>query len=391
MCNSKNNPAIEGRVSKKRLLVTDECRLAFITNDPDKITDLAIYGSGSRDLPYLQLEVQSSAKPVSEGPSKSKKQAIDGSRKSTIRKLGYSLVDQLIFLRNRCDGELPISVSGIYVPIVGAFELVGCKWVDDDLCFNITTEVIEQGEVLDVIKKAITKATEQPRLSNSTDFAVPLNKRSSFITSIGQGAYQYRSGACSIVIGDENNVYKYPMGSYERKRLSELMDMDRNPELTQYFAIPILEQKLRGFQFFKYNKYNAPLGAREIKPFFKAFMRVVSGAVEALHSFGFAHLDLRLDNICFSDRNAVLIDLDRSVEVDKEFKNVRDYGESTMYRKPYCVPFSSCTARHLDWKQLAIMGYYILSSGTMECGYHDITVPRDSMMYEMYTKGEFRI
>ena len=74
-------------------------------------------------------------------------QAIDGSRKSTIRKLGYSLVDQLIFLRNRCDGELPISVSGIYVPIVGAFELVGCKWVDDDLCFNITTEVIEQGEV----------------------------------------------------------------------------------------------------------------------------------------------------------------------------------------------------------------------------------------------------
>ena len=86
------------------------------------------------------------------------------------------------------------------------FELVGCKWVDDDLCFNITTEVIEQGEVLDVIKKAITKATEQPRLSNSTDFAVPLNKRSSFITSIGQGAYQYRSGACSLVIGDENNV-----------------------------------------------------------------------------------------------------------------------------------------------------------------------------------------
>ena len=88
---------IDGKVSKKRLFVTDECLLAFNTNDPDKITDLAIYGSGSRNLPYLQLEVQSSAKPVSEGPSKSKKPAIDGSRKSTIRKLGYSLVDQLIF------------------------------------------------------------------------------------------------------------------------------------------------------------------------------------------------------------------------------------------------------------------------------------------------------
>ena len=99
------------------------------------------------------------------------------------------------------------------------------------------------------------------------------------------------------------------MGSYERRRLSELMNMDRNPELTQYFAIPITKGELRGFQLFKYNKYNAPLGAREIKPFFKAFMRVVSVAVEALHSFGFAHLD-RLDNICFSDRNAVLIDLD---------------------------------------------------------------------------------
>ena len=55
------------------------------------------------------------------------------------------------------------------------------------------------------------------------------------------------------------------MGSYERRRLSELMNMDRNPELTQYFAIPITKGELRGFQLFKYNKYNAPLGAREIK------------------------------------------------------------------------------------------------------------------------------
>ena len=58
--------------------------------------------------------------------SKRLKSALACKLSMVLRKLGYSLVDQLIFLRNRCDGELPISVSGIYVPIVGAFELVGC-------------------------------------------------------------------------------------------------------------------------------------------------------------------------------------------------------------------------------------------------------------------------
>ena len=59
-------------------------------------------------------------------------------------------------------------------------------------------------------------------------------------------------------------------------------------------------------------------------------------AIHSLHMFGYAHLDVRLENICFSTaspHHAILIDLDRCSPVTKPaYFQERYYPSSTMYK-----------------------------------------------------------
>ena len=63
---------------------------------------------------------------------------------------------------------------------------------------------------------------------------------------------------------------------------------------------------------------------------------VVVDAIHSLHMFGYAHLDVRLENICFSTaspHHAILIDLDRCSPVTKPaYFQERYYPSSTMYK-----------------------------------------------------------
>lgn len=44
----------------------------------------------------------------------------------------------------------------------------------------------------------------------------------------------------------------------------------------------------------------------------RSVLEKIQIAIDELHKFGFAHLDIRLENVCFDkELNAVLIDLDR--------------------------------------------------------------------------------
>ena len=63
---------------------------------------------------------------------------------------------------------------------------------------------------------------------------------------------------------------------------------------------------------------------------------VVADAIHSLHTFGYAHLDIRLKNICFSTaspHHAILIDLDRCSPVTKPaYFQERYYPSSTTYK-----------------------------------------------------------
>lgn len=83
-------------------------------------------------------------------------------------------------------------------------------------------------------------------------------------------------------------------------------------------------------------------------------------AITELHEkFERAHLDIRLQNICFrSDGTAMLIDLDRSCEKTERAEFLQSqWGESVMYMAPH----SDWTAEKIDWRQLAIMILAILN------------------------------
>ena len=96
-------------------------------------------------------------------------------------------------------------------------------------------------------------------------------------------------------------------------------------------------------------------------------------AVQELHSSNRAHADIRLDKICFepATKHAVLIDLDRSCLMSQVGL---PYANSTMYTRVN----SNWTAENVDWRQLAIMIFYILSPGEAVQDYHQIEIDSSS-------------
>lgn len=99
-------------------------------------------------------------------------------------------------------------------------------------------------------------------------------------------------------------------------------------------------------------------------------------AIDELHQYGQAHLDIRLENVCFCPLTGqvILIDLDRSrPKISSANQYSLTYGKSTMYTP--AAP--EWTAENLDWRQLAIMLFFI-TSRTTDLDYHKILVPEDS-------------
>jgi len=88
-----------------------------------------------------------------------------------------------------------------------------------------------------------------------------------------------------------------------------------------------------------------------------SFAQSVVNAIEGLHHLGFAHMDIRLPNICFDHIDgswqAVLIDLDNACELTYPCEV---YTDSIMY----CVQIDKI--KNYDWRQFAIMLARIIES-----------------------------
>ena len=71
--------------------------------------------------------------------------------------------------------------------------------------------------------------------------------------------------------------------------------------------------------FFSFPLLHPPLGCKFSSKCFCSFAISTLRALEALHEVGYAHLDIRIPNICFKKVNhewhAVLIDLDNAVGI----------------------------------------------------------------------------
>ena len=75
-------------------------------------------------------------------------------------------------------------------------------------------------------------------------------------------------------------------------------------------------------------------------------------ALKELHEQGYTHCDIRLDNICFKENRAVLIDLDMGGRIS------RPYIASSL-TKSIMYPRHIRDREKLDWRQLGIMIVHI--------------------------------
>ena len=99
-------------------------------------------------------------------------------------------------------------------------------------------------------------------------------------------------------------------------------------------------------------------------------MKSTKEAIDQLHSFDFAHLDIRLPNICFRKNDedkvfAVLIDFE-CVEECLSSEGIPDY-DSCLYRPLY--PKDRLTIEQCDFMQLGWMAVWILHFDNALAGY----------------------
>lgn len=139
---------------------------------------------------------------------------------------------------------------------------------------------------------------------------------------------------------------------------------------TEYKQVLYHEKIVKKFYVFK--RLASPLDLETVKlKCFKNFAVSLHGAIEELHSHGYAHQDIRLPNVRFgfngTDCFTVLIDLDHANFVG--FPPVIK-GNSLMYST------SITTSGKLDWRQYAFLICKI-RNGSSTDDYH--TIPPDFM------------
>ena len=107
---------------------------------------------------------------------------------------------------------------------------------------------------------------------------------------------------------------------------------------------------LFGVEYFKFPKLLKPLTEEQARECLKCFGEGVFAAIKQLHEHGYAHLDIRLANICIDPATfePVLIDLDRGCKC-KEKADPEKYSQSCMYDLP------GAAAENYDWRQFGLM------------------------------------
>ena len=114
------------------------------------------------------------------------------------------------------------------------------------------------------------------------------------------------------------------------------------------------------------------------------YVKSVVSALHELHGQGIAHLDIRVENICFNESNhAVLIDLDCSQKASHSLVSRPDSG-SLLY-----IYKDGWTYKQWDYVQLAIMIGRIVEPAINKSEYHTrIPTFKHKFLDKMFHEGQ---
>ena len=191
----------------------------------------------------------------------------------------------------------------------------------------------------------------------------------------GEGSSQ-EPAKNSIIVRNKTWVYKKPFWYEDESRLQnmssrlEICKAKRSGCTSKHYAIELENTLLSGSQFFRYqNVPHNPMSDTEVKKCLREFYSRVHTALENVHKeLKLAHMDIRLNNICFNDRfQPILIDFDRSLPTTMSMIPLT-YGKSCMY--PEWVE----QLEKADWVQFGWVIAWVLCDEWYE--YHSATFER---------------
>ena len=267
------------------------------------------------------------------------------------------------------------------------------EWVDNKWVFLQDPNRLPREGVEAEIRHALNDAGVSLRLAlaaqNRTDHALPISE--SFIHgAFCAGAEQVPSGQ-SVVIVDVGGgkAYKRCLDPKEAVRLHHLLLCNPKPSRS-VFPDDSLKVVSARISFFQYPLLKPPLKPQQAKENASRFVKLVCEAIQELHDFNIAHLDVRLANICLTDTDDLgvkLIDLGRSEEATTLFKHsiATNYcGGSVMYKAN-----NVRTLGQLDWRQLGIMVYAFLNDITGNSYHSQEPVANSSFLKRLLEHGDY--
>ena len=124
-------------------------------------------------------------------------------------------------------------------------------------------------------------------------------------------------------------------------------------ERPESIVMPINQVHYKRLMFFVFDAQDEhPLNKDEAKECLGDLVVQIVTALKQLHRIDWAHLDVRLPNICFTrNGNVRLIDLDR---INHKTAGLNEYGKSFFYENP-----ENGSTIDVDWRQLGLLIYYV--------------------------------
>ena len=176
---------------------------------------------------------------------------------------------------------------------------VTCIWEANTLHFKLRYSPLPCQEVAEAVRSAYatTKDVCNDLVPNSRMYGIPLCKEA--LVQFGANSTQLNS-QYSWVIQSDDVVYKYIIDAKERSWILTLENLAlRSGESPQQYLLPLGTFDVCDKKFMTFKRLSFPMSREEVKSCFRAFVVSVCAALDELHSKGIAHLDIRLENICF--------------------------------------------------------------------------------------------
>ena len=224
--------------------------------------------------------------------------------------------------------------------------IVSVTW--EKLCFRYTLTPIKKIEsVRSTIERelcAVTESAPSPSLNQELRFLVPLSQKDLGLFGDGaNGSPVQLPSIASILVRHGMDYFKSPAD----ESLEMILHIPR--------ALPTIKLHLVWVGdngFFKYRGIpNDPLTLPEAQSCLYDLVPKLVQVIESFHQNGWAHQDIRLENICFDeDCMPVFIDLDRC----KSSSEVAYEGKGCMYS------MERGSAIQTDWLQLGLMVCWVL-------------------------------